>query len=79
VADSFATIITGIRRCGKSTLLLHVMDLGIYTESAVSTSDNTGRRLENLVFLHLRRKCKYIFYYKDRGECDFITMEKKIR
>jgi predicted AAA+ superfamily ATPase len=55
---------------------VYVMDLGIYTENAVSTSNNMGRRLENLVFLHLRRKYKHIFYYKDRGECDFITMEK---
>lgn len=57
---------------------VYVMDLGIYTENAVSTSDNMGRRLENLVFLHLRRKYKHIFYYKDRGECDFITMEKSV-
>jgi predicted AAA+ superfamily ATPase len=55
---------------------VYVMDLGIYTENAVSTSDNRGRRLENLVFLHLRRKYKQVFYYKDRSECDFITMEK---
>ena len=55
---------------------IYVMDLGIYTENAISISDNMGRRLENLVFLHLRRKYKHIFYYKDRGECDFITMEK---
>ena len=25
IADSFATIITGIRRCGKSTLLLQLL------------------------------------------------------
>ncbi|MDR1563285.1 MAG: ATP-binding protein, partial [Dysgonamonadaceae bacterium] len=55
---------------------VYVMDLGLYTENSVSTSDNMGRRLENLVFLHLRRRYKHIFYYKDRGECDFITMEK---
>ena len=35
-----------------------------------------GRRLENLIFLHLRRKYKHIFHYKDKGECDVITMEK---
>ncbi|MCG6191146.1 ATP-binding protein [Maribellus maritimus] len=55
---------------------VYVMDTGIYTENSISTSDNMGRRLENLVFLHLRRKYKHIFYYKNRGECDFITMEK---
>lgn len=55
---------------------VYVTDMGLYTENALSTSDNIGRRLENLVFLHLRRKYKHIFYYKDRGECDFIAMEK---
>ncbi|MDR1623536.1 MAG: ATP-binding protein [Tannerellaceae bacterium] len=55
---------------------VYVMDMGLYTENSVSTSDNMGRRLENLIFLHLRRKYKHIFYYKDKGECDFIAMEK---
>ncbi|MFI3314470.1 MAG: ATP-binding protein [Rikenellaceae bacterium] len=55
---------------------VYVMDMGIYTECALSTSENIGRRLENLVFLHLRRRYKQVFYYKSRGECDFITMEK---
>ncbi|MDR1369561.1 MAG: ATP-binding protein [Dysgonamonadaceae bacterium] len=55
---------------------VYVMDMGLYTENSVSTNDNMGRRLENLVFLHLRRKYKDIFYYKGKGECDFITMEK---
>lgn len=55
---------------------VYVMDMGLYSENAVSTSENLGRRLENLIFLHLRRKHKQIFYYRDRGECDFITMEK---
>lgn len=57
---------------------VYVMDMGIYTQNSLSTSDNMGRRLENLVFLHLRRKYKHIFYYKDRGECDFVTMEKSV-
>ncbi|MDR0428919.1 MAG: ATP-binding protein [Tannerellaceae bacterium] len=57
---------------------VYVMDMGIYTENSVLTSENMGRRLENLVFLHLRRKYKHIFYYKDKGECDFIAMEKNV-
>lgn len=55
---------------------VYVTDMGLYTENALSTSDNMGRRLENLVFLHLRIRYKHIFYYKDRGECDFIAIEK---
>lgn len=57
---------------------VYVMDLGLYTENSISTSENTGRRFENLIFLHLRQKYKTIFYYKNHGECDFITMEKNI-
>jgi Predicted ATPase (AAA+ superfamily) len=55
---------------------VYAMDMGLYTENSISTSDNMGRRLENLIFLHLRRKYKHIFYYKDKGECDFIAMKK---
>lgn len=55
---------------------VYVMDMGLYSENSVSASQNIGRRLENLIFLHLRRKHKHIFYYKNKGECDFITMEK---
>lgn len=55
---------------------VYVMDMAIYTETSVSTSNNTGKRLENLIFLHLRRKYKHIFYYKEKGECDFVVMEK---
>ena len=57
---------------------VYIMDMGLYTENSVSTSDNMGRRLENLIFLHLRQKYKHIFYYKDKGECDFIAMEKNV-
>ena len=55
---------------------VYVMDMGLYTENSICTSDNMGRRFENLVFLHLRRIYRHIFYYKERGECDFILMEK---
>lgn len=55
---------------------VYVMDMGLYTENSICTSDNMGRRFENLVFLHLRRSYRHIFYYKERGECDFILMEK---
>lgn len=57
---------------------VYVMDTGIYTENSLSTSENLGRRLENLVFLHLRRRYKHVFYYRNNGECDFITLEKNV-
>ena len=55
---------------------VYTIDLGLYTQSALSTNENTGRRLENLVFLHLRRNHKDIFYFQAKGECDFVVLEK---
>ena len=31
--------------------------------------------MENCVYLALRRKYKEIYYFKDKGECDFIVKE----
>ena len=55
---------------------VYTMDLGLYTQNTLSTGENNGRRLENLVFLHLRRKYKDIFYFQSKGECDFVVFEK---
>ena len=55
---------------------VYTIDLGLYTQNALSTSENSGRRLENLVFLHLRRRYKDIFYFQAKGECDFVILEK---
>jgi predicted AAA+ superfamily ATPase len=55
---------------------VYTMDLGLYTQNVISTSENSGRRFENLVFLHLRRHYKEIFYFQAKGECDFVVLEK---
>ena len=39
-------------------------------------SENIGRKLENLVFLHLRRKQSGIYYHKSSYECDFLIVNK---
>ena len=55
---------------------VYAMDLGLVNEAAANFSDATGHKLENLIFLHLRRQPGSICYYKDKGECDFIVSEK---
>lgn len=35
-----------------------------------------GRKLENLIFLHLRRKYKELYYFDKNGECDFVAMKR---
>jgi uncharacterized protein len=42
----------------------------------VSFSDDHGRLLENLVWLHLRRHYREIYYFAEKKECDFLVFEK---
>lgn len=52
------------------------IDPALSAANSASFSKDRGRAFENLIFLHLRRKNKEIFYFKDRGECDFIVKQK---
>jgi predicted AAA+ superfamily ATPase len=36
------------------------------------TSDDRGRMLENIVFLHLQMQGKELFFHKGQKECDFL-------
>lgn len=55
---------------------VYAMDLGLVNEASANFSDDVGHKLENLIFLHLRRQPGSICYYKEKGECDFIVSRK---
>ena len=55
---------------------VYVMDTGFIEVASASFSDDSGRRLENLVYIFLRRQHKELYYFKDKGECDFVIFEK---
>lgn len=55
---------------------VYVIDNGLADVNSVAFSANKGRMLENLVFINLRRGGKEIFYFKEKGECDFLVKEK---
>lgn len=55
---------------------VYAIDTGLVEMSTPSFTKDTGRKLENLVFLALRRKYKEIYYYSRGGECDFLIMDK---
>jgi len=42
----------------------------------LSRSNDSGRLLENMVYLYLRQQTTELFYFREKGECDFIVMEK---
>ena len=55
---------------------VYAADMGIYAQNSTIFSDNLGRRLENTVYMHLRRQFKELYYFKEKNECDFVAMER---
>ena len=56
---------------------VYAIDLGIVSAATSSFSQDLGRKLENLVFLKLRYNYKEIFYYNEKGECDFVVKQQE--
>jgi len=56
---------------------VYSIDNGFSNNNSASFSKDSGKMLENLVFLTLRRKYKDIFYFQEKSECDFIIKEKE--
>ena len=54
---------------------VYSIDLGLADAISTSMTQDLGRKLENMVFLHLRRKYTDIYYFDDKGECDFVVLK----
>ncbi len=54
---------------------VYAIDLGLYTHNATTFTEEHGRRLENLVYLHYRRQGKELFYFNEKNECDFVVFQ----
>lgn len=54
---------------------IYVIDNGLINTNSSSFSQDKGKLLENLVFINLRKNYKDIFYFQEKGECDFIIKE----
>lgn len=52
---------------------IYACDTGMAWANSVTFSDDLGRLLETLVFLHLRRQTDKLHYFSERGECDFVA------
>lgn len=55
---------------------IYAIDNGLIQAVSTSFTEDWGRKLENLVYTHLRRSYDSIFYFTDKGECDFVVFEK---
>jgi uncharacterized protein len=68
---------TSIKKQIRNPKKVYVIDNGLFTHNSISFSEDYGRRLENLVYLQLRKRYKKIYYFNDSVECDFIATENE--
>lgn len=54
---------------------VYAIDLGMIDIVSNQLPEDKGRKLENLIYLHLRRKYKELYYFEEKGECDFVAMK----
>src|SRR3989338_7192810 len=55
---------------------VYVIDNALANSVSSRFTIDKGRMLENLVFLELRKKHQNIYYFKNEGECDFVTQDR---
>ena len=54
---------------------IYCIDTGFVNEIGFKFSENKGRILENLVFNELKRDGNEVYYFSEKGECDFLLRE----
>ena len=54
---------------------VYSVDHGLTRVNSASFSQDRGKALENIVFIHLRKKYPHIFYHREKRECDFVIKE----
>ncbi len=55
---------------------VYAIDTGFINANSDSFTDDNGRKFENMIFMHLRRTSKDIYYFSEKGECDFVVCKK---
>jgi uncharacterized protein len=56
---------------------IYCIDTGMAGMVSFQFSENSGRQLENLVFLHLKRAGNEIYYHRENHECDFLEVSQQ--
>lgn len=54
---------------------VYFIDNAIVSRIGFNVTDNVGVKLENLVFVELKRRGYDVFYYADKKECDFLVRQ----
>ena len=63
-----------VKRQLNSPKKIYLID-SVFNQLGLNFSMNSGKILENIVFIELKRKNKEIYYHSDKNECDFVVKE----
>jgi predicted AAA+ superfamily ATPase len=55
---------------------VYCIDNGLLNSASFKFSQNTGKLLENTVFIELKRRKHTVYYHRKNYECDFLTVNK---
>jgi len=57
---------------------IYVIDTGMRNAVAFRFSEDSGRLLENLVFIELKRRNDEVWYFRGKRECDFVIRDSGV-
>ncbi|MBM3200160.1 ATP-binding protein [Candidatus Woesearchaeota archaeon] len=64
-----------VRKQIQNPRKVYCIDNGFVTKVGFKFSEDKGWLLENLVFLELKRNRKDVYYFSEKGECDFLIRQ----
>ncbi|MHA1731134.1 MAG: ATP-binding protein [Promethearchaeota archaeon] len=67
-----------VRRQLQAPKKIYVTDPGFVSNVGFNRPAFTGKLLENLVLVELKRRGKEVFYHKRNYECDFVVVEDRV-
>src|SRR3989344_2178318 len=55
---------------------IYIIDSAFHKITGFNFSPNSGKNLENLAFIELKRRKKEVYYFNGKNECDFLIKEE---
>ncbi|EKD92176.1 MAG: hypothetical protein ACD_29C00135G0001 [uncultured bacterium] len=65
-----------VKQQSNSPKKVYTVDTGLAHAIGFRSSDDTGRMLENIVFIELKRRNFEIYYHREKKECDFVACKQ---
>ena len=64
-----------LRKSLNAPKKIYLIDTAFSQITGFNFSPNTGKNLENVIFIELKRRKKEVYYFSEKGECDFIVKD----